>query len=71
MSLDLQADPGKSVPIEVVGPDGVPVGDTKVKGLHELFQTGPVPEPSSHFEVSRPRSVPPAPGDRHARGNGS
>ncbi len=62
MTLDLQADPGKSVAIEVVGPDGAPIGDTKVKGLHELFQSSPIPQPSSRFEVhaldpSRPRRV--------------
>ena len=62
MTLDLQADPGRSVQVEVVGPDGAPIGDTKVKGLHELFQTGPSPQPSSSFEVyaldpSRPRRV--------------
>jgi RNA polymerase sigma factor (sigma-70 family) len=62
MTLDLQADPGKSVPIEVVGPDGTPIGDTKVKGQRELYQSGPIPEPSSSFEVfaldpSSPRRV--------------
>jgi hypothetical protein len=62
VTLDLQVDPGKSVPIEVVGPDGGPLGDTEVKGLHELFQSGPVPQPSSSFEVvaldpSKPRRV--------------
>ena len=62
MTLDLQADPGKSVAIEVVGPDGAPIGDTKVKGLRELFQTGPIPQASSSFEVhaldpSSPRRV--------------
>ena len=62
MTLDLQADPGKSVAIQVVGPDGAPIVDTKVKGLHELFQSRTIPEPSSRFEVngldpSRPRRV--------------
>jgi hypothetical protein len=62
ITLDLQADPGKSVAIEVVGPDGSPIGDTKVKGRAELFQSGPVPQPSASFEVyaidrSRPRRV--------------
>jgi len=62
ITLDLQADPGKSVPIEVVGPDGSPIGDTKVKGRAELYQSGPVPQPSSSFEVyaidpSSPRRV--------------
>jgi Sigma-70, region 4 len=62
ISLDLQADPGKSVPIEVVGPDGAPIGETKAKGVSELYQTGSVPQASSSFEVyaldpSRPRRV--------------
>jgi hypothetical protein len=62
ISLDLQADPGKSVLIEVVGPDGAPIGETKANGVSELYQTGPVPQPSSSFEVcaidpSRPRRV--------------
>jgi RNA polymerase sigma factor (sigma-70 family) len=60
--LELEADPGRSVPIEVIGTDGEPIGDTKVKGLAELFQSGPVPQLSSSFEVSaldpsRPRRV--------------
>ena len=62
MSLDLQADPGKSVAIEVVGPDGAPIGETKAKGVSEVYQTSPVPQPSSSFEVhaldpSKPRRV--------------
>jgi RNA polymerase sigma factor (sigma-70 family) len=52
MSLDLQADPGKTVAIEVVGPDGAPIGETKAKGVSgELYQTLSVPQPSSRFEV--------------------
>jgi hypothetical protein len=51
MSLDLQADPGRSVVIEVVGPDGAPIGGTKAKGVGGSFQTSPVPQPSSSFEV--------------------
>jgi hypothetical protein len=62
VTLDLQADPGKSVPIEVVGPDGSAIGDTKVKGLRERFQSGAIPQSSSSFEVraldpSSPRRV--------------
>ncbi len=62
LALDLQVDPGRTVPIEVVGPDGAPVGDTKVKGLRELFQSGPIPQPSATFEVyalspGKPRRV--------------
>ena len=59
MTLDLQADPGKSVPIEVVGPDGAPIGDTKVKGQREVFQSGPIPQASSSFEVHALDSVKP------------
>ncbi len=62
MTLDLQADPGKSVQVDVLGPDGAPISDTKVKGLRELFQSGPIPQVSSSFEVhaldpSSPRRV--------------
>ena len=62
ISLDLQADPGKSVLIEVVGPDGAPISETKAKGVGELFQTSPIPQPSPSFEVhaldpSSPRRV--------------
>jgi RNA polymerase sigma factor (sigma-70 family) len=61
-ALDLQADPGRSVTVDVVDPDGGPLGGTKVKGQHELFQTGPRPQESSRFEVtaldpSTPRRV--------------
>jgi len=62
IALDLQADPGKSVAIEVVGPDGAPVGDTRVKGQRELFQSAAIPQASSSFEVhaldpTKPRRV--------------
>jgi RNA polymerase sigma factor (sigma-70 family) len=62
MTLDLQADPGKSLAIEVVGPDGAPIRDTKVKGLSEIYQSGPVPQPSPQFLIyaldpSSPRRV--------------
>jgi RNA polymerase sigma factor (sigma-70 family) len=61
-TLDLQAEPGRSVPCEVVGPDGTPLGETRVKGQQELFQSSPVPQTSPHFTVyaldpSRPRRV--------------
>ena len=51
-SLDLQADPGKSVRIEMVGPEGSPIAETKVKGLNEVMQSLPVPQSSSSFLVS-------------------
>jgi RNA polymerase sigma factor (sigma-70 family) len=60
--LELQADPGKSVAVEVVGPDGQPLGGTTVKGKSELFQSSAFPEESTSFEVhaldpARPRRV--------------
>jgi RNA polymerase sigma factor (sigma-70 family) len=48
---DLQTDPGRSVAVEVVGPDGRPVEGTKVKGMSDLFLTSPVPQVSARFEV--------------------
>ena len=59
---DLQADPGRSVAVEVVGPDGQPVGGTKVKGMTEMFATSPYPQESARFEIhaldaKRPRRV--------------
>ncbi|WP_435011011.1 sigma-70 family RNA polymerase sigma factor [Tundrisphaera lichenicola] len=50
-TLELQADPGQSVAVEVVGPDGQPLGGTKVKGKSELFQSSPFPEESASFEI--------------------
>ena len=62
IALDLQADPGKSVAIEVVGPDGAPISGTKAKGLSDTYQTMLLPQPSSSFEVyaldtAKPRRV--------------
>ena len=50
-TLELQADPGKSVAVEVVDPDGRPLGGTTVKGKSELFQSSEFPEESAGFEV--------------------
>ena len=60
--LDLQADPGKSVTVEVVDPDGQPLGGTKVKGKSELFESSEYPEESAGFEVhaldpAKPRRI--------------
>jgi RNA polymerase sigma factor (sigma-70 family) len=62
LDLALTADPGRSVAVEVVGPDGTPLGGTQVKGISEIFQTRVVPEESSGFEVraltpGKPRRV--------------
>jgi RNA polymerase sigma factor (sigma-70 family) len=48
---DLHTDPGRSVTVEVVGPDGRPLGETKVKGMSDQFLTSPVPQVSARFEV--------------------
>ena len=62
ITLDFQADPGKSATIEVVDPDGRPLGGTKVKGMSEAYSSMPMPQESSGFEVNaidpaRPRRV--------------
>ena len=62
MVLDLQADPGRSVQVAVVGPEGAPLGGTEVKGQGEVFQTSPSPQTSPRFTIyaldpSRPRRV--------------
>lgn len=59
---NLQVDPGRSVAIEVVGPDGQPVEETKVKGMSGAYATAPYPQESAHFEVQglapgKPRRV--------------
>jgi RNA polymerase sigma factor (sigma-70 family) len=62
ITLDLQGDSGIGRMIEVVGPDGAPIGGTKAKGVGETYQTSPMPQPSSSIEVhaldpSKPRRV--------------
>ena len=39
-TLDLQLDPGRSLTVNVVDPDGRPIGGTKVKGVTDLFSDG-------------------------------
>jgi RNA polymerase sigma factor (sigma-70 family) len=61
-TLDMQADPGLSVALEVVDPDGQPLGGTKVKGKAELFPTSPFDEESATVEIhaldpAKPRRV--------------
>ena len=55
MSLDLQADPGKSVTVEVVGPDGAPIGGTKAKGVGETVPDEPHPPVVVQLRGPRPR----------------
>jgi RNA polymerase sigma factor (sigma-70 family) len=62
ITLDLQADPGKSLAIDVVDPDGRPLAGTKVKGVAESYLTNPFPQEKPRVEIhaidpSRPRRV--------------
>jgi hypothetical protein len=59
---DLQADPGRSVDVSVVGPNGRPVTEMKVKGMSDSYATAPYPQFSDRFTVygfdpSTPRRV--------------
>lgn len=51
VTRDIETDPGRSVDVEVVGPDGRPVGEIIVKGTSALFATSPEPHPSPRFTV--------------------
>jgi RNA polymerase sigma factor (sigma-70 family) len=39
-TLDLQLDPGQSLTVNAVDPEGKPIGGTKVKGVTDLFSNG-------------------------------
>jgi len=62
-TLDLQVDPGHSLTVNVVDPEGKPVNGTKAKGATDLFSDSIVyDEESSTFEIngldpSKPRRV--------------
>ena len=61
-TLDMLADPGLSVALEVVDPDGQPLGGTKIKGKAELFPSSPFDEESATVEINaldpaKPRRV--------------
>jgi hypothetical protein len=62
VTLELTADPGRSVAIEVVGPDGTPLGGTMVKGIHDQGRSRGVVQ----FRGPRPRLGSVAPGDGDA-----
>lgn len=49
--LTIALDPGLSVDIKIVDPDGKPVVGTKVKGLSEIYTTSPYPIDRSEFTV--------------------
>jgi len=62
-TLDLQVDPGRTVTVTAVDPDGKPVGGTKAKGVTDLFSNGiEYEQESPTFEInaldpSKPRRV--------------
>jgi Sigma-70, region 4 len=61
-TVDLQVDPGCSVLINIVGPDGNPIGGTKVAGISDVHRTAEYEIESSVFEAhvfgpSSPRRV--------------
>jgi hypothetical protein len=61
-TIELTADPGRSLKVAVVGPDGQPLGGTKVLGLGVHFQTVPHDSETAEFEVhaldpGRPRRI--------------
>jgi RNA polymerase sigma factor (sigma-70 family) len=61
-TLDLQADPGRTITVKVVDPGGKPVADTIAYGVGELFSSTTYPQSSSEIQVfaldpSHPRRV--------------
>ncbi len=62
-TLDLQLDPGRSLTVNAVDPEGVPIGETKVKGVTDLFSNAlEYDQESPKFEIhaldpSKPRRV--------------
>ena len=50
-TLDLQADPGRTLTIRAIDPEGKPIGRNKVRGLSELFPTEEVVRHQSTFEM--------------------
>jgi len=61
-TLDLQVDPGRSLTITAVDPEGRPIGETRVSGLTDLFASVDYPQESPTIEVhaldpSKPRRV--------------
>ena len=57
-TMDLQVDPGRSVTVEVVDPDGRPLGGTKVNGRQRAVPTGPIPPGVVRASRSTPSTRP-------------
>ena len=66
-TLDLQVDPGRSLTIDVVDPEGQPLGGTKASGLTDLFGSTNTRR-LAHDRDPRPGPVEAASRDDHARG---
>jgi protocatechuate 3,4-dioxygenase beta subunit len=61
-SLDLQVDPGRSLTVNAIDPEGQPISGTNVSGLTDLFFAGEYEQDSPTIEVraldpSKPRRV--------------
>jgi RNA polymerase sigma factor (sigma-70 family) len=61
-TLDVQVDPGRTIAVTPVDPEGRPVAGTIATGVSELFSSTEQPQPSSTIEIfalapSRPRRV--------------
>lgn len=61
-TLDLQVDPGRTITVKAVDPDGKPVAGTMASGVTDLFSFIAYPQSSSEIEVfalapSHPRRV--------------
>ena len=60
--MDLQVDPGRTLTVTAIDPEGRPIGGTKAFGLTDRFGSGDYEQDSPTFEVraldpSRPRRV--------------
>ena len=61
-TLDIQVDPGRTIVVNPVDPDGKPVAGTMAAGLGDLFSSTEYPQSSTKVEIhaldpSRPRRV--------------
>ena len=61
-TLDLQVDPGRTIVVNPVDPEGQPVAGTMAAGVSDLFSSTEYPQPSTTIEIhgldpSQPRRV--------------
>jgi RNA polymerase sigma factor (sigma-70 family) len=62
MTLDLRVDPGRTIAVNPVDPEGRPVAGTKAAGVSDLFSSTEYSQPTARIEIrgldpSRPRRV--------------